>query len=50
MLSMTNVFIGGYAVSSGLRAIYEGCTGIGVLLVLLGLANYVIGMVASKCK
>lgn len=50
MLSMTNVFIGGFAVSTGLRSIYEGRTGIGVLLVLLGLANYVLGMVVSKCK
>lgn len=50
MPSMTNVFIGGFAVSTGLRAIYEGRTGIGVLLVLLGLANYVLGMVVSKCK
>lgn len=50
MLSMMNAFIGGFAVSAGLRAIYEGRTGIGVLLVLLGLANYVIGMVVGKCK
>ena len=50
MLSMMNAFIGGFAVGAGLGAIYEGRTGIGVLLVLLGLDNYVIGMVVGKCK
>ena len=50
MLSMMNAFIGGLAVSAGLRAMYEGRTGIGVMLVLLGLANYVIRMAVWKCK
>lgn len=50
MPSMMNAFIGGFSVSAGLSAIYEGRTGIGVLLVLLGLANYVLGMVVGKCK
>ena len=50
MLSMMNAFIGGFAVSDGLSAIYGGRTGIGVLLVFLGLANYVIWMVVGKCK
>ena len=50
MLSMANAFVGGFAVSAGLRSIYEGRTGIGVMLVLLGLSNYVIWMVVGKCK
>lgn len=50
MLSMANAFIGAFAVIAGLRAIYEGRTGIGVMLVLLGLSNYVLRMVLGKCK
>ena len=45
MLIMANAFIGGLAVSGGLHSLADGQSGIGILLIVLGLINVVIGMV-----
>lgn len=45
MLSMANAFIGGFAVSGGINFLADGQRGIGILLIVLGLIEVVIGTV-----
>lgn len=45
MLSMANAFIGGFAVNGGLHSLADGRSGIGILLIVLGLINVIIGTV-----
>ena len=45
MLSMANSFIGGFAVNGGLNSLADGRYGIGILLIVLGMINVVIGTV-----
>ena len=45
MLSMANIFIGGFAVNGGLHSLADGRSGIGILLIVLRSINVVIGAV-----